>query len=595
MKTLLPLLHDMATMLELLNENPFKIRAIQGAIRALEDVDYEVLSIEEIRALPGIGKGTGDMIAEFMREGQLREMDNLRARVPASVLEMTKLRGLGAKKVRALWLEKGVASIAELESACDKGEVAVLKGFGEKTQANILEAIRVYHSAANQFHLHKAARVAERLQRLIAPIPGALAVEICGAAREGKETVAEVVALVAAQDYSDNADFAARVVAALEQGARDDEAQAEDFVWELDAVEPEESCVRGALNRVPFCVEWRAPSEFALRTHERSSPPEYHQRLLELLSATPAATTNVATNAASVPSEQDLYARLGLPYIPPECRHAPIMWDMLAGGNDGGSWRARKTLANLIDADDLRGALHVHSTWSDGKHSIRAMAERAKEFGYEYIAVCDHSKTAVYANGLTEERVLRQHEEIDALNAENLGIQILKGIESDILPDGSLDYDDAFLENFDVVVASVHSAFSLSPEAMTARLARALSHPATTVLGHPTGRLLLKREAYRFDIDAVFEAALAHNVALEINANPYRLDLSLEHAAEAVKRGIAIAINTDAHNIRDFDNIRYGARHARRALVPRDMVVNALPYAEFRRWLSSRKRKSPAI
>ena len=572
MKTLLPLLRDMATMLELLDENPFKIRAIQGAVRALEGEDYESLSLEEIRALPGIGKGMGDIIEEYRSKGDVQEMDALRASVPASVLEMTRLRGLGAKKARALWLDMGVASVEDLERACKDGVVAGAKGFGAKTQANILDAIRVYRSAANRFHLHKATRAAERLQEIILLRVGARAGDICGDARRGEETVTEIIIVAAAREENDNADFSERCRATLEIAAREDNERGE-FVWELHDVGAEKHCARGLVNGIPFCVEWSAPSKFAARAHERSSPPEYHQKWLQLVGALPAPPEN-----AALPSERDLYARLGLPYISPELRHYPNILD---------DARALEKLPDIITAQDLRGALHVHSTWSDGKHSVRAMAERAKEFGYESIAMCDHSKTAVYANGLTEERVLRQHEEIDALNAENLGIQILKGIESDILPDGSLDYADSFLEKFDIVVASVHSAFSLSPEAMTERLVRALSHPATTVLGHPTGRLLLKREAYRFDIDAVFEAALAHNVALEINANPYRLDLSLEHAAEAARRGISIAINTDAHNCRDLDNIRYGALHARRAFVARDLVVNALPLAEFRRRILS--------
>lgn len=555
MEALVSVLFDVATLLEILDENPFKIRAIQSAARALEDAELTALSLKEILALPGVGKSTGELIAEFHETASIAQYHELLQRVPESVLEITRLRGLGAKKVRVLWQELGILSIADLHAACEAGIVAAQKGFGAKTQANILEAIAQRRAAENRFHQHKALREAERLCQQIRSLEGVSAVEICGELRQGEETVSQIELLVCCSESN-----VADLQSAIKQAA------------ELkDASVPSQAFMSGTTeNGIPVVLELVAPPAFALRLHELCSTVPFHAALLNLRAA-----KNASKHTAdlAMQREEDLYEEAGLPFFPPELRSNP---DVLTDA------AFHQRLAGLVEMRHLRGTLHVHTTWSDGKHSVRQMAERARALGYEYIALCDHSKTAVYANGLSEERVKRQHEEIDALNAEGLGIHILKGIESDILADGSLDYSDAVLETFDIVVASVHSSFTMTPEAMTLRLVRALEHPATTILGHPTGRLLLKRKGYTFDIDAILETAQKHSKIIEINANPYRLDFSAENAAKADAVGIMLSINTDAHNCDDLELMRYGVQVARRAGISTSRILNALGWDEFR-------------
>ncbi len=557
METLVSVLNDIATLLELGDENPFKIRAIQSAARALDDADIDSMSLNEMLALPGVGKGTGELIAEFLETGSIAQYHQLLEQIPESVLEMTRLRGLGAKKVRSLWKELGIQSVNELHTACEISRVAAFKGFGAKTQANILEAIAQYRSAQDRFHLHKAMREAERLCEVCRAFESIQTVEIVGELRQGEETVSRIALVVCGTD-----------ILHFEQQCKESGTELAQGSWEA------ETLCGTSTNDIPFTIQWATPSVYALCLHEQSSQAPFHEAFVHLRRE-----RGIATIAAA--SEAELYEQSHLPLIPPELRTNP---ELLSDS------RLPHTLENLISLSDIRGTVHVHSTWSDGKHSIRQMAERAKALGCEYIGICDHSKTAVYANGLSEERLKRQHEEIDALNAENLGIRILKGIESDILTDGSLDYPDSVLETFDMVVASVHSAFTLSHEQMTKRLIRALEHPATTILGHPTGRLLLKRKGYTFDVDAIVETARKHGKVIEINANPYRLDFSTENAAKAHTMGVMLSINTDAHNCEDLAQMHYGVQVARRAALPRTAILNTLGLDDFQQHIQSMRR-----
>lgn len=553
------MLSDMATMLEMLDENPFKIRALQTAVRALEDANFEYLDLEEIAALQGIGKGTLATIREFAETGAIKEYQDVQAIVPASVLEMTHLRGLGAKKVRALWKEVGITSIQELSDAVNADKIATVKGFGTKTQANIAEAIKHYLAAKGQFHLHKAWLESERIRALAEEIAGISRVAVAGEAVQGAETVRQIVIVA---ECSETIETILSVLRSLPE-----------FAGFQVISENNKSVVFGeTANGFPCHIILREPRHYALALHEASSTAEFHAELVKRLE-----TSEEDVNAASWQNETDLYRAVALPVVPAELRIKPALLSQPT---------LSETLHNLATDTQMRGILHVHSTWSDGKHSIRQMAERAQTLGYEYIAICDHSKTAVYARGLTEERVKAQHEEIDRLNEELRAsqpnpIRILKGIESDILRDGALDYSDAVLETFDVVVASVHSSFSLDRTTMTDRVCRALEHPATTLLGHPTGRLLLMRKGYELDMEAVLDTAKAHNKAIEINANPYRLDLTAESAALAQAWGVRLAINTDAHNMDDVGYMRYGMQVARRSGLRTSSVINALTLEEF--------------
>jgi DNA polymerase (family X) len=531
---LITMLDDFATMLDLLGENSFKIRAIQTAARALEGSGMKNLDVEALATLAtlqGFGKGMVQLAREYVEIGSIIEFAELQKRVPADVLAITRLRGLGAKKVRQLWQENGITSITALEAAAQAGRVATMKGFGAKTQESILETIRQYRTAQGLYRVHTAWAEAERVQEILRSNSIAGRVEIAGTLRQGAETVSEIVVLV-------------------------------------EELSPSNGPNNVPETAIPCRFEYATPDTFALRLHELSSEPDFHNALL--------------SRASTGNNEQELYASIGAPYVPPELRFkAEYLTDKTLQAG----------LADIADGSRMRGLLHTHSTWSDGKNTIGQMADTARARGYEYIAMCDHSKTAFYANGLTEERVKRQHDEIDVLNEElrsqGSSFRILKGIESDILPDGSLDYNDAVLETFEVVVASVHSGFTLSREDQTNRIVRALEHPATTLLGHPTGRLLLSRAGYELDMDAVFEAARQNNKAIEINANPHRLDLSWNHAQKAHQMGILLAINTDAHNCDALGYMRYGLSVARRAGVSNAGVINTFGVDELLRFCRS--------
>jgi DNA polymerase (family 10) len=559
---LLSILSDMATMMEMLDENPFKTRAMQGAVRALEDANFEYLDLEAISGIQGIGKGTLALVREFAETGSIKEYQDLQAIVPASVLEMTRLRGLGAKKVRTLWKDVGISSLDELSAAVGEHRIATAKGFGAKTEANIAEALQQYRSAKEQFHLHKAMLEGERLCGILRSIHGVEECAVAGDAVQGAETVREV-SVVAKCAHRPLQEIIAEIRAIAEFAG-----------FEEDSVRQDRHTYKGiTANGIPCRIFLAEAGYFGLVQHEVSSAPSFHEAVWLRLSK----NLGDRINTTSWDNETELYTALELPFVPPELRIKPTFLD---------SPDIATILANLATDQQMRGILHVHSTWSDGKHTIRQMAERAQMLGYEYIAICDHSKTAVYAGGLSEERVKEQHEEIDRLNEELRAlspnaIRIMKGIESDILRDGSLDYSDAVLETFDVVVASVHSSFSLDKDTMTDRVCRALEHPATTLLGHPTGRLLNMRKGYELDMEAVLDTAKAHGKAIEINANPYRLDLSAENAALAEAWGVPLAINTDAHNREDVDYMRYGLKVARRAGLKTSSIVNALTLEEF--------------
>ncbi|MCS6807345.1 MAG: DNA polymerase/3'-5' exonuclease PolX [Bacteroidota bacterium] len=548
-------LHNFAILLELSGANPFKVRAIIHAAETIEHLDGETVRLADIIQLAGIGKGIRTLVEEFACTGSFAEYRSILQHVPESLLEVTQLRGLGAKKVRLLWKELGVESINDLEKAAKAGKIATLKGFGAKTQANILQAIAEYREACTRFHVHTATYEAERLSEKFRRCHSVRSAEIVGELRQGEETVSQIVILLATQHFEQ----------IVECCAHDEECSSGHW----DGVTLLMTSTRG----IPTRVQCVAPESFIIELHRYSSSLKFHTELLNKLA-------NAISTSVSLSSEEELYHCAGIPYVPPELRYDPsVLTDNTL----------LQRLPSLVSMKDIRGAVHVHTTWSDGRHSIRQMAERARALGYEYIAICDHSRSASYANGLSEERVKCQHEEIDKLNAERIGIRILKGIESDILPDGSLDYPDSLLETFDIVVASVHSALTMTREVMTERIKRALEHPSTTILGHPTGRLLLKRRGYEVDWDCILETAYKHGKILEINANPYRLDISADIAAKAYQAGIALAINTDAHSCEDLGYMRFGLSVARRAGIPASAVVNTYSWKKIVQYMRERK------
>lgn len=565
---LIVILDAVADLMEFKGENQFKVRAFRNAAQSLRDTDVDIAEAARsgtLGAIPGVGKGIAAVIDEFVQTGSVRAYEELSAEVPAGLLEMTRLPGLGPKKALAVYEQLGITSIGELEYACRENRLKDLKGFGAKTQEKILNAIRQWESNKDFARQNRALADADRLTDLLRSQPDVRRAELTGNLRRCMETVDVIHILV----ESSNPDALVTPLGALLTDITTDGTT-------LTGISP---------NGLRTVVEHTTDRNFAWLLHRTTGSAAYLEEFDALLAGTglQAGRDTLLRDGQPVPSdsEEDIFAAAGLPFLPPEVREG--MGELtLARQNN---------LPTLIEESDMRGMLHIHSTWSDGHGSIRDMALAAKALGYEYIAMCDHSKAAFYANGLTEDRLKAQHEEIDKLNEENPGIRILKGIESDILADGSLDYPDHVLDTLDVVVASVHSLFTMPKETMTARIVAAVRNPYTTILGHPTGRLLLARKGYEVDLDAVLDAAAETGTIIEINANPYRLDLDWRYVRKARDMGIRIAINPDAHHPDELRYVRYGIGMARKGLLAAGDVVNTLGPDAFLE-LIGRKRKN---
>lgn len=556
---LITIVKEFATLMELAGENQFKTRAFSNAARILETEKIDVkaaVANGSLQRTKGIGAGIQAVITEYVETGDIAAYRELKAAIPPGLLEMAKIKGLGVKKILAVHGELGIATVGELEYACRENRLADLKGFGAKTQEKILSAIEQYNSSKYTYRVDKARVEAEELLAKARALDGVEQADISGAVRRACELVTDIYLVAQARD----------VTAALRQGAEALSATPTQTGNALEGSTP---------GGIPFIVEFTGSDAYYWRLHQTTGSTAYVEELARKLTSGDIipGERGLYSNGQplAVHGEADIFVAAKIHPIPPELREEPHIV----------KHAEERALPRLIEENDMRGMLHIHSNWSDGRDSLREMALGAKAMGYTYFAICDHSQSAVYANGLRPDRVQRQHEEIDELNAEDLGIRILKGIESDILPSGELDYDDAVLETFDVVVASVHSVFSMTREAMTDRIIKAVENPYTTILGHPTGRLLLARKGYDVDLEAVIDAAADHNTIIEINANPYRLDLDWRFVRSAKERGVEIAINPDAHRVEDLGLVRYGVGIARKGGLEAQDVVNTFSLERF--------------
>jgi len=539
-----------ARLMELHNGDPFRIKAFSGAAFSLEKVtdDLTDQSVADLIKLPGIGKTVATKIREFVDTGHLTELDELLGQTPPGVLDMFRIKGLGVKKVKTLWHELGIETLRDLRQASETGRVAAIKGFGEKIQQNILDNLDFLESQSGKVRMDKADRLAMQLCDELAPL-GRVAVS--GQVRWRAIEVDTVELLVESDDP-----VAVQTYLNAQPGLTQDIPASSPFAWRGRA---ESTDVRVAIITYPA-------TQFDQQLFIRSAT-EAH---LRQTGPTGKTLLQSAMNASVGSTEETIYAQAGLPFVAAEMRE----------NEQAFSWSQRYSPADLITWDDLRGTLHNHSTWSDGKHTLRQMADYARELGLSYFGIADHSQTASYAGGLTPERVVAQQLEIDAINADykaaGIDFRVLKGIESDILGDGSLDYPDDVLATFDYVVASVHQTLNMTQEKATARLLRAIENPYTTILGHPTGRLLLAREGYPLDFRAIIDACAANKVVIEINASPYRLDIDWHWIEYAMARGVMLSINPDAHEMRGLLDMHYGVYAARKGGLTKAMTFNAL-------------------
>lgn len=536
-----------AQLMELHDENPFKVRSIQNAAFKLErhPVPIEKMSIEEIGGIEGVGKSIQAKISDLLSRNSFQEMDEMLQQTPKGVIDLLGVKGIGPKKVRTLWKELGIESTGELLYACNENRLVELKGFGEKTQLQIKQAIE--YAEANQ---------GKYLYAVIEPI----ALQLFQDMRNS--------GLVTECSYSGDFRRKLEVQTQLDMVvACDDHAALAEFIqshplMDKDSFRSENNSISANIaGKLPLNIFIGTKENYASLLFDTTGNPE-HIRLLK-------ENYNWKENIQAK-SEEEIYASVQLPYFEPELREGAAEFTFL---------KDRK-LPVLVTDSDLKGILHNHSTYSDGAHTLEEMAVYCKELGYQYLGICDHSKTAFYANGLQPERILQQHQEIEKLNASLAPFKIFKGIESDILADGSLDYPEEILKSFDFIVASVHSILRMDKEKATQRLIKAIENPYTTILGHPTGRLLLAREGYPIDYKKVIDACAANNVVMELNANPYRLDLDWRYIPYALEKNVMISINPDAHRKEGYHDMHYGICVARKGGLTAAMTFNAFSREE---------------
>ncbi|MFN3194449.1 MAG: DNA polymerase/3'-5' exonuclease PolX [Chlorobiota bacterium] len=552
------ILKEVAELLELKGENHFKTRAYTNAANLIseERIDIEKHVKEgTLREIDGIGKALQEKLTDFVENGTMQYHQNLLKEIPSEMVTLSKIKGVGPRKARKLVEQHNVDSVATLKEMAENGELEKIKGFGAKSVQQILNSIEEAASYEGKFRLDTAYNAATDIMELLKESDSIKKASYAGELRRWLEVIEKLDFVVVLNDID-------KLVEILSI----------DFKPE---VKNDKISFTYGHKALPVVLHIADEDNFGLIAHDLSCSPSYLAAFESLRDNAFKIKENYLYNGdekLSIPNEEELYKQMALQYVEPETREEPQALQF-ANTNE---------LPKLIEESDMKGMLHCHSKWSDGLNTIEEMALEAKALGYSYFAITDHSQTAVYANGLSPERVLAQHREIDELNQKDLGIRILKGIESDILNDGSLDYDEEILEKFDLVVASIHSNFTMSKKDMTDRVIRAVMSPYTTILGHPTGRLLLRRKEYQIDQKAVIDAAAEHKTVIEINANPHRLDLDWRLLGYAKHKGVKIAINPDAHNLRGLQHVKYGVRMARKGWLTHSDIVNTYSYNKFK-------------
>jgi DNA polymerase (family 10) len=542
-------LREIGELLAFKGENAYRARAYQTGARAVEGVEDLARLVDEQRLteVRGIGDALARLVAELVLTGKSGLLERLRAEVPPGVLELARVPGLGTQKILTLHSTLGIASIAELKAACLDGRLATVRGFGAKTASRILDGIRRYETSREQLLLYDAQPIAEALLAWVRQNAAVVRVEAAGALRRWQETVTELELVAATDD-------APGVLAHFAAFPR------------FAAVELRDG--GGAAGRLPSGLPVEllavAPDRFAAALLARTGSAAHLARLGER-----ARRAGVSLDSP-VESEAAIYARLGLPWLPPEVREDAGELEEAAGFDD------------LVVEADVQGLVHCHTVFSDGRNTIEEMARAADRMGMRYLTITDHSPSAYYAGGVTIDRLKAQWDEIARVQ-EQVQVRLLRGTESDILEDGALDYPDAVLERFDVIIASVHGRMKMDEAQMTARLVRAMRQPLFKIWGHALGRLVLRRDPFACRVETVLDAIAESRAAIEINGDPHRLDLEPRWVREARQRGIRFVVSTDAHSVAALGNVRYGVAMARRGRLRRDEVLNALDADAFAR------------
>jgi DNA polymerase (family 10) len=570
-------LDEIGTLLELQGENSFKCNAYHNAARVIEQLETDlgdVVAQGKLGEIPHIGERLAPKITTLVTTGSLPYLDDLRAKTPPGLLQMMRVQGLGPKKVNALYDQLKIDDLEKLRRSCEVGLVAKLKGFGEKTQQKILDGLDFLSAMGDRKRIDQALPLALALLDGLRAAPGVIHMELGGSLRRRKETINDIDILISSIDA---APIMERFIKLPQVVQVTNHGDTKSSIIATNGLSGDAKIVMNADLRVvsdeqfPFALHYFTGSKdhnIAIRARAQT----FGLKLNEY---------ELAGEGRSVKckDEADVFKALGLAYIPPELRE-----------NTGEIEAAEtKKLPHLVEADDIQGVFHCHTTASDGHNTLEEMAHAAKELGLSYLGIGDHSQSLTVANGLSVARVREQQKAIDALNKQLKGFKLFKGTECDILPDGSLDFNDDLLATFDYVVASVHTHFNQPRDQMTARIVQALKNPYVTMLGHSTGRLLLRRDGYPVDLEAVIQTAARENKMIEINAHPMRLDLDWVHCKRARALGVKLVINPDAHSSHEVAYYRYGVDVARRGWLSKHDVFNTMSAAQVTKELEKRK------
>ena len=544
-----------ADLSELHNINPFKIKTYASASYRIDKLLEPLTgkSLVELEKIDGVGKSVATKVFQLTNTGTFDELEELEKNTPIGVQQLFAVKGIGPKKIAYIWNNLGIESPGELLYACNENRLAQAKGFGVKTQESVKQSIEFLFANAHKFHYAKLEQLSNELFDALNEFDGITNLSLTGAIRRKCEVLDEVEYCVAI--LGDENDFASFI---------------------SDRLNPDGLAVNGTeitfrFNQtIPIKIYCCSDEEFYNTLFETTASAAHMQKLKQ---------QQRLPNISEATSEEEIYTSIGLSYIEPEMRE---------GFNEVELAHAN-TLPQLIELSDLKGIIHNHSTYSDGLNTLEEMAVYAKQLGYEYLGICDHSKAAQYAGGLTEDEIEKQHREIDVLNNKLGSFKIFKGIECDILGDGSLDYDESVWKTFDFIVASVHSNLKMTEEKAMSRLLRAIENPYTTILGHPTGRLLLMREGYPVDHKKIIDACSTNGVVIEINAHPYRLDLDWRHIDYALNKGVKLSINPDAHHTKGYHDMHFGVCVARKGGLIKDMCFNSMNLSEIDTYFKKRK------
>jgi len=544
----------LSQLMELHDENPFKIKSLANAAFKVDKLPFKVAgkSLAELEKIDGIGKSTATKIVELMETGTITELKDLLAATPEGIVEMLGIKGIGPKKIGIIWHDLGIENIGELYYACNENRLIEAKGFGLKTQEEIVKVIEFRMASNGKFLYAQVEPMANELYQRVKDIFPDAFVRFTGEYRRCCEIITELTLLVGTISSQIGIDAIAQTEILQDMSVNGD------------------------------VISGKTANGLLVTIKVVTTKYFYHDLFTETGSEdhVKAVLDKITEDIEEPENEELIYRKAGLEWMPPELRE----------GDTFIKKAANNTLPHLINYIDLKGTLHNHSTWSDGVNTIEQMALYCRdELKLQYLGMCDHSKSAFYAKGLSIESVLNQHEEIDHLNKKINDFHIFKGIESDILNDGLLDYPDEILQRFDFIVASVHTNLKMDKEKATVRLIKAVENPHTTILGHPTGRLLLSRKGYEFDYKKVIDACAANNVVIEINANPLRLDLDWRRHQYALDKGVKLSINPDAHRNEGFLDMHYGILAARKGGLYKEMCFNALSLTEITKEFESKK------